>query len=126
DLLTKALTDLEIEPEFVKSGQLSEATNGFLQAVDNQTLTHDGDPRVAPLLEHAQLRDVGQSGGAAWERLKNDDISPLIVLTNAAWGLDKFDVAPPEPPPSLEHDADAAMPRSETDGLSADVLTVQW
>lgn len=126
DLLTKALTDLEIEPEFVKSGQLSEATNGFLQAVDNQTLTHDGDPRVAPLLEHAQLRDVGQSGGAAWERLKNDDISPLIVLTNAAWGLDKFDVAPPEPPPTLEHDADAAVPRSETDGLSGDVLTVQW
>ncbi|WP_206474681.1 hypothetical protein [Dietzia sp. KRD202] len=103
DLLTKPLTDLEIEPEFVKSGQLSEATNGFLQAVDNQTLTHDGDPRVAPLLEHAQLRDVGQSGGAAWERLKNDDISPLIVLTNAAWGLDKFDVAADAPPPAPEH-----------------------
>lgn len=127
DLLTKPLTDLEIEPEYVKVGQLSAATNGFLQAVDNATLSHDGDPRVAPLLKNAQLRDVGQAGGAAWERLKNDDISPLIVLTNAAWGLDKFDVAPPPPPPSLEHDAAATVTSSaDPGGLSGDVLTVQW
>ena len=125
DLLARALTDLDIEPEYVKSGQLSEATNGFLQAVDNQTVTHDGDPRVAPMLEHAQLRDVGQSGGAAWERLKNDDISPLVVLTNALWGLEKFDVADPPPPPAPEHvPTSASSPHGAATGV--DFMTANF
>lgn len=127
DLLAKELESEGIEAEFIKSGQVSEATNGFLEGVDNRTFTHDGDPRVGPLFERVQLREIGTAGGAAWERPKNEDISPVIALTNAAWGLDKFDVAPPAPPPALEHDAVSAEGRHVVDqGLSGDVLTVQW
>ena len=119
DLLAKELEKQDIEPEFIKSGQVSEATNGFLQAVDNAAVTHDGDPRVGPLFEHAQLREIGTAGGVAWQRPKGEDISPVIVLTNAAWGLDEFDVAAPPAPPAPDHEATAAADSDGFDFMSA-------
>lgn len=125
DLLAKELESQDIEPEFIKSGQVSTATNGFLQGVDNQTFTHDGDPRVEPLFEHAQLREIGNAGGAAWQRPKNVDISPVIVLTNAAWGLDEFDVAATAPPPAPEHVPTSADSPSGP-GESIDFMTARF
>lgn len=119
DLLAKHLMDLGIEPEYVKSTHVSEATNGFLAEIDNQTLSHDGDPRVEPLLEKVQLRDVGQAGGVAWKRPEGEDISPVIAMTNAVWGLEKFDVAPEQPPAGPEHAATAEGSSDDFDFMTA-------
>ncbi|WP_010541892.1 putative phage associated protein [Dietzia alimentaria] len=125
DLLTKDLIDLGIEPEFVKAGQVSQATNGFLQGIDGRTYTHDGDPRVGDVLKRVQLREIGQAGGAAWERPKNEDIAPVIALTNAAWGLDEFDVAAVPPPPAPEHEPATANPNGGATG-GVDFMTASF
>ena len=94
DLIFDRLCKAGVDVELVKSTEVSATTNGFLQAVDAGLLSHDGDPRVRAALEHAQLRDIGESGGAAWSRKGGGESSPLVALSYALWGLEKYRVEP--------------------------------
>lgn len=97
DLIADRLLKAGIEPEFVTAPLVSATTNGFLQAVDDKTITHDGDADVRAGLESAQLREIGDSGGVAWSRKAGGQTSHLIALSYALWGLDRFRPEPAEP-----------------------------
>ena len=56
-------------------------------ATDSKTLRHRGQADLDDALAIAVTRDVGD-GGKAWGRRKSaGDISPVVAVTNAAWGL---------------------------------------
>ena len=67
---------------------VAEAYADFIQdATDTQRLRHRGQGDLEAALAGAVSRDVGD-GGKAWGRRKSSaDISPLVAVTNAAWGL---------------------------------------
>lgn len=125
DLLERELEALGIGPEFVSAPQVSEATNGFLQEIDDQTLSHDGDPRLAQGMDAVGLREIGRTGGLGWARPKGSEISQVIAATNAVWGLDEFDVAAPPAPSGPAHKTTTGTdggPSAITSGL----LSAQW
>lgn len=97
DLIGARLLKAKIEPELVTAPLVSATTNGFLQAVDDKTITHDGDANVRAGLESAQLREIGESGGVAWSRKAGGQTSHLIALSYALWGLGRFRPEPAEP-----------------------------
>lgn len=97
DLIGARLLKAGIEPELVTAPLVSATTNGFLQAVDDKTITHDGDAHVRAGLESAQLREIGESGGVAWSRKAGGQTSHLIALSYALWGLDRFRPEPAAP-----------------------------
>ncbi|WP_182653138.1 hypothetical protein [Dietzia sp. CQ4] len=97
DLIGARLLKADIEPEFVTAPLVSATTNGFLQAVDDEAITHDGNAEVRAGLEAAQLREIGESGGVAWSRKAGGQTSHLIVLSYALWGLGRFRPEPAEP-----------------------------
>ena len=67
---------------------VAEAYADFIQdATDTKTLRHRAQGDLDAALAGAVSRDVGD-GGKAWGRRKSSaDISPLVAVTNAAWGL---------------------------------------
>ena len=67
---------------------VAEAYADFVEdATDSKTLRHRGQADLNDALAIAVPRDVGD-GGQAWGRRKSaGDISPLVAVTNAAWGL---------------------------------------
>jgi hypothetical protein len=67
---------------------VAEAYQDFIQdATDTKTLRHRGQTDLDAALAGAVTRDVGD-GGKAWGRRKSSaDISPLVAVTHAAWGL---------------------------------------
>lgn len=97
DLIGARLLKAGVEPEYVTAALVSATTNGFLQAVDDKEITHDGDVRVRDALEAAQLREIGESGGVAWSRRSGGQTSPLIALSYAKWGLGRFRPEPVQP-----------------------------
>lgn len=97
DLIADRLIKAGVEPEYVTAPLVSATTNGFLQAVDDASITHDGDPDVRAGLEAAQLREIGDAGGVAWSRKSGGQVSHLIALSYALWGLDRFRPEPAAP-----------------------------
>jgi hypothetical protein len=67
---------------------VAEAYQDFIQdATDTKTLRHRAQADLDAALAGAVDRDVGD-GGKAWGRRKSSaDISPLVAVTLAAWGL---------------------------------------
>ena len=64
------------------------AFGGFREAVlDSRDLRHRAQPDLDAALAAAVTRDVGDSGQAWGRRKSAADISPLVAVTNAAWGL---------------------------------------
>ena len=122
-VMIRPLTDAGIEPEEMTSTKVAAATQGFLQKVDDGVFTHDGDERLADALAVARLREIGD-GGIAWAKRKSEgDISPLVSMSNAMWGLDAFDIKPAAPPPApLQLDD----PDEFTPDLTDELTSLNW
>ena len=69
---------------------VSEAYADFVEdATDSKRLRHRGQPDLDTALAAAVTRDVGDAGKAWGRRKRSGDISPLVAVSNAAWGLRK-------------------------------------
>lgn len=113
------LIEAGIEPEEMTAMKVAAATQGFLQKVDDGVFTHDGDNRLIAALEVARLREIGD-GGIAWAKRKSEgDISPLVAMSNAAWGLNEFDVKQLPPPPAPQLIDDDELTDTMTDALAS-------
>jgi hypothetical protein len=85
------IKDLEAARVPVMSPNAREVAQAFGDftdaATDAKTLRHRGQEDLDAALAGAITRDVGDSG-RAWARRKSSaDISPLVAVTLAAWGL---------------------------------------
>lgn len=121
-VLIQPLTEAGTEPEEMTATKVAAATQGFLQRVDDGVFTHDGDERLLDALAVARLREIGD-GGIAWAKRKSEgDISPLVSMSNAVWGLFEFDVkaAPPPPAPTLLDDDEL------TDDMTIALSSLRW
>lgn len=119
-VMVRPLIDAGIEPEEMTAMKVAAATQGFLQKIDDGVFTHDGDQRLLDALAVARLREVGD-GGIAWAKRKSEgDISPLVSMSNAAWGLSEFDVKHIAPPPApLLLDEDDELTQEMSNGLAS-------
>lgn len=82
-----------------KARQVAQACGQFYDAVAEQSLVHIDDPRLATALAGAQRRPLGDAW--AWARRGvSVDISPLVTVTLAKWGLGA-EVEEPEGAPNL-------------------------
>jgi hypothetical protein len=77
---------LGVEVVKPKAREQAVACGQFYDAVTTQSLTHFDDAPLATALAGAQQRDLGDAW--AWaRRTVGVDISPLVAVTEAAWGL---------------------------------------
>lgn len=83
------IPDLEkagIEVISPKAREVAQATGQFIDDVTEQALVHLDQAPLAAALAGAQLRPLGEA--SAWARRGvSVDISPLVAVTLAAWGL---------------------------------------
>lgn len=83
------IPDLEkagIEVRSPKSREVAQATGQFIDSVTEQTVVHLDQAPLAAALAGAALRPLGEA--SAWTRRgASVDISPLVAVTLAAWGL---------------------------------------
>jgi len=84
----KDLEAARVEVMKPRAKGVAEAYADFIQdATDTKTLRHRAQADLDDALAGAVTRDVGD-GGKAWGRRKSSaDISPLVAVTHAAWGL---------------------------------------
>jgi phage terminase large subunit-like protein len=84
--LVPALERAGIEVVSPKSREVAAATGQFIDAVKEGTLVHLDQAPLAAALAGARLRSLGDA--SAWARRGvSVDISPLVAVTHAAWGL---------------------------------------
>ncbi len=81
-----ALRDWGVTPIEVTSLDVPQAYAGFVGACQDETLRHIDQPEVTAALSGAVRRPVGDAW--AWSRRSSSvDISPLVAITLAHWGL---------------------------------------
>jgi phage terminase large subunit-like protein len=86
----KDLDAARIEVERPGSKGVAEAYADFVEdATDSKRLRHRGQQDLDTALAGAVTRDVGDAGKAWGRRKSSGDISPLVAVSNAAWGLRK-------------------------------------
>lgn len=95
--LLPALAEAGVEPYVTTATDMAQAFGGFYDAATQDGLRHTGDPLLAQALAAARTRDL--AGGRAWTRHGAADISPLVTVTLAHFGLVKFGMSTPPPPP---------------------------
>lgn len=57
------------------------------------TLRHLDDPALNTALAAARKRALGAGGAWAWHRKDSTDITPLVAVTLALWGLTATSIA---------------------------------
>ena len=67
---------------------VKEACQHFLVKVREESVTHDDDPRLIEALKVAQLKTFND-GRYVWEQFSGE-ISQLVALTHATWGVSAF------------------------------------
>ena len=82
------LEDAGVEVTPMTLTHVKEACRDFLVRVRDGEATHDDDPRLMVALEQARLREFSD-GSKAWER-HSGEISQLVALTHAVWGVSAF------------------------------------
>ena len=65
--------------------ELVRACGDFYDAAKRASITHRGDYRLSDAVTSAKRRNVGEAW--AWARRGNADISPLVAVTLARWGV---------------------------------------
>ncbi|MEJ6013807.1 hypothetical protein WG936_08160 [Corynebacterium sp. H127] len=122
-VIIQKLIDEGIEPQLMNSTMVASSTQSLLQNIDDGIFTHDDDPRMEEAIAVARLREIGD-GGIAWTKRKSGgNISQLVAMTHAAYGLEAFDVEL-NPPASISF-ADTrplSRPRDELNSL----LELKW
>lgn len=76
---------LIVEPNV---GQVIEAHASMMAAVENDTMTHNGQPGLAAAVAVATKRKIGVTGGWGWEAIGDGDVLPLESATFALWGAE--------------------------------------
>lgn len=80
----EALYDVGFELELVNATQTAQAFGLLVDAVNDGTLVHRGDPRLLAALRGAGTRPLGDA--MTWARKSSStDISSLVAITLAAW-----------------------------------------
>lgn len=74
-----------VEPETTTAQQMAAACGAFYDDVQQDGLRHLGDEDLAEAVGAVKKRSL--SGGFAWTRSDATNISPLVAVTLAAWGL---------------------------------------
>jgi len=120
-VLEQPLRAAGIEPEMMRVSDVMAATAGFLTAVDEGTVTHDDDERMAQALAVAKLREIGDGGGVAWARKSSGVICQVVAASNALWGLTEFKPKPKPPPQELGFE-----PTPKGGSLMGDVMEMSW
>ena len=89
--IVKGLEAAHIEVLQPGARGVTEAYADFVEdATDSKRLRHRGQADLDTALAGAVTRDVGDAGKAWGRRKSSGDISPLVAVSNAAWGLRKM------------------------------------
>lgn len=83
------LLNAGVEASVTGASELAQATGDFYDKTRAAGLHHTGDPQLAEAVEGAVKRDL-PGGGWAWDRKGENDISPVVAVTLAHWGLLSF------------------------------------
>lgn len=83
-----------VEPETTTAQQMAAACGAFFDDVEADGLRHLDDPLLLEAVGAVKKRSL--SGGFAWTRSDATDISPLVAVTLAAWGLVAHGTRPPD------------------------------
>lgn len=67
--------------------QLAQACGAVSDGLDDGLLSHTGDLRLVAALESATKRNVGTGGAWAWDRRDAEDITAIVAVTLARYGL---------------------------------------
>lgn len=108
------LRDAGIDPHLVTGREMAQACGSLLRMVtapERDRLRHLGQQPVLDAAGAAKKRDIGD-GAWAWGRKASDqDISPLVVMTEALHSLAVHGTPEPEPAPpqSAPAEADTAL-----------------
>ncbi|WP_244230025.1 terminase [Kitasatospora albolonga] len=85
-LIQELEEELGIKVVSPKMREVAQAAGQFFNAVADQSISHIDQPPLATALAGAQKRPLGEAW--AWARRGvSVDISPLVAVTNAKWGL---------------------------------------
>lgn len=78
----------------MSGGEVIESTAGFFNSAKEGTLTHFGQEQVTESLAGARRKPIGDAGGWKWDRKSmNVDLTPIMAVTNAHYGVVKFGAA---------------------------------
>jgi hypothetical protein len=95
--LLQPLRAAGIDPVVMGARDVGQACAWLQSAVQSRSVAHLGQEQVSMALAGAISRTVGD-GLWAWGRIKSDraqvDISPLVVITGALWGLSVSEARP--------------------------------
>lgn len=84
------IPDLEaagVEVTVVTAAEHAQACGSFWDACDQLALRHIGQAELTAAVRIAIKRPLGGQGAWAWSRNSAGDISPLVAVTLARWGL---------------------------------------
>ena len=82
----------------MSGGEVIESTAGFFNAAKEGTLSHFGQEQVTESLAGARRKAIGDAGGWKWDRKSlNVDLTPVMAVTNAHYGVVKFGAAKARP-----------------------------
>lgn len=92
--LLPALQELGIEPRLMTTREAAQACGGFYDSVVEGSFTHIDQAPLNAAVDGADWRIVADS--RLWSRRSSSvDISPLVAVTNARWGVFLPDELPP-------------------------------
>jgi hypothetical protein len=83
--LLQDLTDAKLEPMLVTGRELGQATGMLLDGYDQATVAHGSQPELDMAVEHARLRQAGES--KVWEHRGEIDSAPVWAVTLALFAL---------------------------------------
>lgn len=85
------LKHAHVRPILTEANDMGRACGRFIDLLHDHRLTHLPDshqPALALAVKNATIRRIGTQGAFAWNKLATDnDISPLVAVTLAAYGL---------------------------------------
>lgn len=97
-LLIPVLKSRKVRVIVMSGGELIEATAGFFNSAKEGTLTHFGQEQVTESLAGARRKPIGDAGGWKWDRKSmNVDLTPIVAVTNAHYGVVKFGASSERP-----------------------------
>lgn len=88
--LTKELEEASIDVTWISTKEHSQACGSFFDDIDQGRIRHLGTPELTLAVGGAVKRQLADAW--AWSRRNSAvDISPLVAVTFAAWGLDMIE-----------------------------------
>lgn len=70
-----------------QSATVTAASSMFLNAYDEESLTHNDQPALSEAVKAAEKRDIGKEGGFGFQSGNETDITPLEASCLGLWGV---------------------------------------